>query len=855
MTKMLFLQLLLLMFLLAITGEPLRVFLSRFFNPFKNLDVLQACVINVYLAGLIFYVIALLPLHLFTMFTAWGITISLVLFYIVLHQNLLKKLKNWLENSQKWRSVHEYLNKNKIVVLKEFIVSGMFILSLWIQLTPPSNFVFGSINDTSLHSLFVELILENGQIPSTHQPYLPAAVIYPQGAHVMFAYSCYIFGMLPAKAVLYLSPLFSAMTILAAYHFGKEIHHSRNLDVIFAFVIALVSMWPAYITWGSNPFILGFPLYLICLSFFPLLHSSLKSDKFKELFVTGVLYGYLASIHIAFYEVIIASAMLWLAVKSFHKPKKMHTAANFLLMCTFSIFPIAPFLYRFIIYYPYPGHNIGLPSDIVADVTSPPTTHGQPFQSPIISILKDFPAWILLNYNVQPNLVLRIIWACLAFASFFALYLTFRKKREIFTVEKIALITFSASILLDFCTYVLPEIPWSRVSLVLYVSLCMLISAFTIRLYFINSKRFTGFLRKRKVIGKNKKKAVIASLTVNLLFFSVLYGPFVYYKILNTPRDLKGLYGIYAVTSKSDYELMMWMRYGLPDNVTILVNPCDSGGFITSVSQKKVVFPFSAYLLSHSYRRLIDLIRQGITNKTTYELIKSFGITHIFLGSRTIKYWGNMKLEENQKWDPLLFLGNPNFELVKNVGNSYLFQVSPNLNPSMIFQDDFEHLNLTQMKWEFNQVGRGEYNISIHCDITGNHFLNLTTKKDLASRWLYAAWLNRKIYLPDTSNVSLSFDLNASNVSPPDTVMISIFDSNYSHRLGFVTPSPIYDTNSDVIELQSSCGSFNFDIGQIWMERFNETLPRAIILEFALVNVNNNSFPSMSVDNVTLTTG
>ena len=113
---------------------------------------------------------------------------------------------------------------------------------------------------------------------------------------------------------------------------------------------------------------------------------------------------------------------------------------------------------------------------------------------------------------------------------------------------------------------------------------------------------------------KNQKKVVSVNLAVILLLFSVLYGPFVYYKSINTPKDLKGLYGMFAVTSRSDYELMMWMKSYLPNNAIILVNPCDSGSFITSVSQRKIVFPFSAYLLSSSYRRLIGLIQEKIMN-------------------------------------------------------------------------------------------------------------------------------------------------------------------------------------------------------------------------------------------------
>lgn len=845
---MLLFQLLFLMFLFIMIGEPFRVLFSRSLSFFRELDILQACIIDVYLGGLFLYVIALVPLHLFTMYIVWGTTALFAFLSIFLHRELLKKFKFWFQISQKQRYIYAFLNERRIHVLKGVIVFGMFLFSLWVQLAPLSNFVFGNIHDTSLHALFVELILENGHIPATHQPYLAAAIIYPQGAHVIFAYSCYILRIIPPKAVFYVSPLFSAMTILAAYSLGKKVHHTGNLDVVFAFIMTFVSMWPTYITWGSNPFILGFPLYLICLSFLPYLYDS-PHLNIKKLLVIGVLCGYLGSIHLAFYEVMIASAMLWLLIEASRKPKRIYKIGNFLIICIFSIFPIAPFLYRYVKYYPYPGHNIGLPSDMVADITSPPTTHGHPFQSPIISVLMNFPTWVLSNYNIHPNSTLRILWVCLVLASFLTLYFHFRKKRKLFIAEKIALISFGASILLNFCTYILPAIPWSRIILILYVSLCLLISAFSIRLYSILHGYFAGI--SRKIVKKNKK-VVMTSFMATFLLFSALFIPFVYYTTSNCPRDLHGLYNLFAVTAKSDYELMTWMRYNLQHNATILISPCESGGFIPGVSQKKVVFPFSAYLLSSSYRKLINLIQQGSLNETTYELMNGFEISHVFLGSQAVQYWGKVEFEENPKWDPLFFLGNPNFKLVKNIGGSYLFNVSCQ-NPNIVFQEDFEYLNLTQMGWCFDEMEKGNYNLTIIRDEGDNHLLRVWAERNESSRWLYSCWLNRKIYLWSSLNVTLSFHLNASSVKAPNTVSISIFDADRQRHITFATPSVLYKNQQCVVELNGTCGDFSCDISDIWERTFDELLPNIIIIELAVVNVDNISRTDVFFDNVTIT--
>lgn len=868
---MLLFQLLFLMVCLILIGEPLRVVISRYSGLFTELDVLQVLVIDVYLGGLFLYALAIIPLGLFSATAAWMVTIVFGMLSVLFHFKKFREVKRLAEIGWKhanMKAVGDYLLAHRNALLESIAVLTMFFVAFLVQIVPITNFVLGNISDTSLHGLFVELILENCQIPATHQPYLSAAIIYPQASHVIFAYSSYILGLTPPKVVFYVTPLFNAMTVLAAYYLGKKINPKEKLGLIFAFVIAFVSMWPKFVTWGSNPLIMGFPFFLICLSFLPSLPVFFDGKKLRKILVIGILLGYLASMHLAFYEVIIASAMLWLFAEAARKPRRIYKISVFLVMCFFTILPIAPFLYRYVKYYPYPGHNIGLPPDMVADVTSPPTTHGHPSQSPIISALINFHTTILLNYNVHPNPTLRIFLICLVFASFLTLYLHFRKKRKIFAAEKIALTSIGASILLNLSTYILPAIPWQRIAMILYVSVCLLISTFNIRICPVIHTYFAGF--SRKIVKRDKKKVIVVAFMGTLLLFSALYGPFVYYTIVTSPRALQGLYGIYAVTSKSDYELMRWMKYNLSDYAIVLVNPYDSGSFITSASQKKVVYPFSAYLLSYSYRRLVNLIRQGVVNETTYDLLRNFNVTHVFLGSRTLRFWGKVELEENQQWDPMLFLGNPNFKLVKNTDDSYLFSTSHDPNLDIVFQYDFEYPNLEQMNWTFDDIGHGNYSISIDCGEEDNHLLRIMAKRSQSSDWIseyydvardkyYATSLERKIYLPKSNitNLWLSFDLNASRVSPPNTVAMSIFDVNFSLGLSFVTPSTdvksiesLFPQTKFVVLPAHAYGTFNFDLSQIWLNEFKEALPKELILKISAIAVNSSTF--MSIDNLTL---
>ena len=836
------------MLLLLFIGEPFRILLSNL-RAFKELDILQASIIDVYLGGLFLYVIALIPLPIFTALPIRLLSASFIFFSIIAHLKSIKRLMLWFSIGEKRKRVNTFLSTKGVRLLKGITVLGMFTFSLTLQLEPVSSLVFGSIHDTSLHALFVELILENGHIPATHEPYLPAAIIYPQGAHVIFSFSSLVLGQLAPKTILYVSPLFSSMTILAAYYLGKKVEPAGNLDIVLPFVMTFVSMWPAYITWGSNPCIVGFPLYLICLALLPHLYQS-PSSNIREIFLIGILYGYLATIHLAFYQVVVTSAFLWLLIVIIRETRKAPLTSNFLATCVFSLLPIAPFFYRFLKYYPNPGHNIGLPSDMVLDVSSPPTPHGQPSQSPVVPILMNFLEWVSSNFNIHPDPILRVLLTIIIFIAVSISVWYLAKRRNALTVEKISLASITASIVLNLATYVVPMIVWSRIVLALYISCCILVSVLAIRFYHSLLNYFGKVFC--KLFEKDRAKRITASYISVSLVFSLICGPFVSYTISSKSKNLLGLYRIYGITSESDYELMEWMKTSLPRNATILISPYESGGFIPSVSQKKVIFPFCDYLLSSSYRRLINLVQREVLNETTYKLMDEFGITHIFIGSRAVQQWGITECPENPKWDAMLFLANPNFELIKNIGDTYLFRIV-NENPDIVFQENFEDLDLTERGWHVAEIGNGSYNFTIIEDGYSGNMLMVVAKKGEFSRWLYSCLLSRKVYLWNSEDVELAFDFNASCIEPPSTISISIFDADHEQYLSFATPSTLHGNHSFITELLSDHGNLNLNISDIWEGIFDEHLPHVAIIELAVVDVNYDSSTSVLFDNIAVT--
>jgi hypothetical protein len=395
----------------------------------------------------------------------------------------------------------------------------------------------------------------------------------------------------------------------------------------------------------------------------------------------------------------------------------------------------------------------------------------------------------------------------------------------------------------------MPAILWSRICFLYYISICLLIAALSIRLLSLFRTFFAVVFQ--KIIRKDGKKTILLSCVAAFLLLSILYAPFVHYTLLKTPDQISYSYGLFAVARESDYKLMGWMKDNLASNVVVLINPYDSGLFIPSISQKKVVFPTSAYLLSFSYRRLTNLIQQGILNQTTYSIINHFNITYVFLGS-DVAY--PLLTKENVRWDPLVFLGNPNFKFVKNISNSSLFMVNPDPDLGIVFEEDFEDSNSTRFGWRNEHLGHGNHSIGVIFDKSGNHLLKLTALKNQSSRWLSACWSYRKIYLVDSHNVTITFDLDSSGVSEPNAVELSVFDANRTRGLTFATETVLRQTQSHIFEIQSSTlATYEFNLGEIWTEKFQEPLPEVIVIELAVVNVD-DTYPTVAFfDNITLT--
>jgi len=813
-------RLLLIAILLALIGKPLWLLYSKIFGSSLKLNFVQELVIDICFGGFVLYILAVIPLGFFNHLVLSAILIfcsSVSIYLIVAKSNLAKNKK-----------LKFHVNRSNL--LDQILTLSLFLIALLIQCVPLTNFTFGSIHDTSLHALFTQLIIENQGIPETHQPYMSAAVVFPQGAHPIFAFAALLAAMIPPLAVFHVTALFNALAVLAAYHYGKEFTRFKWGGLSLAFMVALISMWPAFVTWGSNTFVIAFSYLLVALTMLKWIQNTKRFKKWRQVSVltaVGAFLGYLATVHLSLFWLLIATWGIHEIVKRKITIRiSLEQIARIFLLLFITSLPILPFFIRFAKYYNLPGHNIGLPTD-VGDVINSPLTIGSP--PPTFADIKGVLLTLFSRVNISPYTVPRFIFIGLSVLGIVLLIRLTLKRRSVSEGEIVPAIMIGASILLILVQALIPETAlilgrYGRFALLLYFSFILLFGALNFRFY---RKCKLLILKIRPSLNSTK----LGSLIVLLMMFVPIYSPFLYYRFAKDPTLILDNYGVYAVTGEDDYDLMVWMEDNLSMNACILINPFEPGLLIPSISHKKIIYPLSGYHLSQGYAEVARLLSNGILNQTVYQYLLDLNITHIYVGTKNsgLTHEGFNKT----KWDPYLFLGNPNFYLVKRCGNAYLFGFLYR-DPQLIFLDSFENPDVSSIGWNLASHKASEssaindFSIVSENSFEGKYSARITAKSSGTPCWTS---IHRQIYTAQPLNISISFYLKPTHgFGHQDDLMLIVSDAYWQNQIYFRTRN--LGVKCNPIFLPNSGGYFEFNLSELWQRVCNQSLPETFFIQF-----------------------
>jgi hypothetical protein len=243
------------------------------------------------------------------------------------------------------------------------------------------------------------------------------------------------------------------------------------------------------------------------------------------------------------------------------------------------------------------------------------------------------------------------------------------------------------------------------------------------------------------------------------------------------------------------------------------------------------------------------MIANYTLNATTYQLMNDWNITHVYVGAN-VAYSNNTY----PWWDPQLFIGNPNFKLVQNFSDSYLFELTIT-NPQMSLLDDFQHANWSQNGWVSNQTGYGTGNASI-TNLAGSKQLTLNAQAaPSVLNWEpnYAYFVERNIFSENTTVVSLSFDLTiAGGFSGKDTFAVVISDPEQSKAIVLSTQDGVFQDYSSATAISGTSGTFSYELSKLWMQKYGSSLPETTVLQFVTYDFDGNQ-NIVYLDNITVT--
>lgn len=240
--------------LAGVVGELLRTLTARFVPLWQRAEPVERGVLDLYLGGALLYVIAAIP---------WGafVTPVVVALPAVAAVGVATLLVRSLRRPGGTAALRAYLTP---LLRPTYLLVILSALALFIvELSVALPIATGNTFDSSLLTLYASLLLHNHAIALSFAPYASTGLLYPQGTTVWFGDAQLLFGLPPARVALLTTPLFIGLVPLAGFAFGRRLFNSDRAGLAVALVLAWVGTGTRGFVFGSNDFVVAFPLVLL----------------------------------------------------------------------------------------------------------------------------------------------------------------------------------------------------------------------------------------------------------------------------------------------------------------------------------------------------------------------------------------------------------------------------------------------------------------------------------------------------------------------------------------------------------------------------------------------------------------
>ena len=243
-------------FALAVSGlgELVRIVGARWLPILRVPDPIERGLLDLYLGGAVFYLLAAFPVPIF-----YPATISLTL--LVGAAGLVVLLQRRRARSRTAAEIGRLLGP---LLRPEYLATLLAALALFaIELAAIYGVGSGNTYDSSLLATYTSLLLSHHTLPLSLAPVANQGLSYPQATTVWLAVAQSLFGLPPLRTSLFVTPIFLALAPLGGFAFGRRLGGSPLLGLAFALVLAFLAAVSRGMVGGSNDFVFALPLVLL----------------------------------------------------------------------------------------------------------------------------------------------------------------------------------------------------------------------------------------------------------------------------------------------------------------------------------------------------------------------------------------------------------------------------------------------------------------------------------------------------------------------------------------------------------------------------------------------------------------
>lgn len=237
----------------VVVGEAIRLLTSRWIPLWRVNEPIERGLLDLFLGGAGVYLLAALPVGGFTGPVVLAVPVAAGLYLLgrtvsLRHAGVRPTVEVCLARlARPW----------VLVALASSL--GLYCVEIGVALSVAT----GNTYDSSLLTTYTALLLQHHTLPLSFSPYGPQGIVYPQGITVWLGWAQTDFGLPPARTSLLVTPLFLALVPLSGFVFGRRMFGTDGGGAVVALVLAWLASSSRIVVWGSNDFVVAFPLVLL----------------------------------------------------------------------------------------------------------------------------------------------------------------------------------------------------------------------------------------------------------------------------------------------------------------------------------------------------------------------------------------------------------------------------------------------------------------------------------------------------------------------------------------------------------------------------------------------------------------